>query len=116
MADQDSREIVRTLKLTKPVHYAGEELAALEFRDPDAGMMLGLERLRDENAALANGAKRKGRRWRSPTAYMVEYCTGVDESTLRTLTFADFNRAAEIVADLTGVEVDDEDEDTPEGD
>lgn len=108
--DRDSREIVRTLKLRKPIHYAGESLEVLEFVEPDAGMMIGLERVRDDNAALASGVKAKGRKWTSPTAYMVEYCTGVDTSSLATMAFADFNAATEIVADLTGVEIDDDDQ------
>lgn len=97
-----SREVVRTLKLSRPIHEAGEEIVELEFSEPDGRLLRSIERANAQNAA--------GKSFQSPTFLMLEHMTGVGEAALVSMRFGDVQRAAEIAAELSGVEVDEETE------
>ena len=87
-------EVVRTLPLTKPLHYAGEEVTALQFREPEAELLDVLERMR------------KGKKPQSDSMVVLAWMTGVGIPSLRRLKWGDTQAALEIVAELTDQDFD----------
>lgn len=96
------REIVRTLKLSKPI-YDGAEISELEFHEPTGTLMRNLEEARERNARA-----KKSSEFRSMTLVMLEHLTGVCASALETMRFSDMQLACDIAAELAGVLEDDE--------
>lgn len=103
-----AREIVRTLKLSTPI-YDGDEILELEFAPATARLMRELEE------AKARNDRGKGR-FRSPSFVLLSHVTGVSDVALEGMTFGDFQKASEIAAEVSGIEVgDDEDENDSPG-
>lgn len=92
-----ARAIVRTLKLTKPIHDAGQEILELEFHEPTGAVFDELERASEWNA----NAKRREDIIATGLA-LLEHLTGLDGSAISTLCFDDRKAANEIAADLMG--------------
>lgn len=92
-----SREVVRTLKLSKPIHEAGEEIGELAFHEPTSRIFDKLEIAQERNAKAKRDSDYR------PTGLVVlEDLTGLDSSTLGGLTFADRFAAQEIAGEIMG--------------
>jgi len=82
-------EVVRSLELKKALHYAGDEITQLQFREPEAELLDVLERTR------------KGKKPQSDTMVVLAWMTGIGIPSLRRLCWRDTQAALEIVAELT---------------
>lgn len=90
-----ARQILRTLKLSAPIHEADREIAELEFYEPTGALFDVLECTQDANA---NAKRRKDI---VPTGrVLLEHLTKIDGATLSTLSFADRKAANDIAAEI----------------
>ena len=93
----NSREVVRTLKLSKPIHEAGEEIVELAFYEPTSRIFDKLEIAQERNSKAKRDSDYR------PTGLVVlEDLTGLDSSTLGGLTFSDRFAAQEIAGEIMG--------------
>lgn len=81
-----SVEAVRTLELSKPIRFAGDEIHELPFREPTAEV---LEVIEESQAAS-----------RGQTIPLLAYFTGVGQSGLKTMSLSDTMKAIDIVGEL----------------
>ena len=93
----NAREVVRTLKLSKPLHEAGEEILELALYDPTSAIFDKLEIAQERNAKA-----KKDKDYRPTGLVVLEDLTGLDASTVRNLTFADRFKAQEIAGEIMG--------------
>ncbi len=82
-------EVARTLDLKIPIHYAGDEITQLQFREPEAELLDVLERMR------------KSKKPQSDTMVVLAWLTGIGIPSLRRLKWRDTQAALLIVAELT---------------
>lgn len=82
-------EVAKTLDLKKSLHYAGDEIPQLHFREPEAEMLDVLER------------SRKAKKPQSDTMVVLSWLTGIGIPSLRRLSWRDTQEALEIIAELT---------------
>ena len=91
---QPDFEVVKSLPLTKALHYAGDEIGTLHFREPTAGLLDTLERAR------------KAKKPQSESLVVLAWFTKVGLESLKRLSWADTQDAMSIVGDLLGTEFD----------
>ena len=100
MAD---RALVRTMKLSKPIHDAGRELLELEFLEPTGRLYSAIER-----AQVTNANAKRARDIVSTNLVILEHLTGVGPEALETATFSDLTKAIEIAGEIVGRDVEGE--------
>lgn len=94
------RAIVRTLKLSRPIHEADREIDELEFFEPTGRLFSELERVQVQN----ENAKRP-RDIKSTSLVILEHLTKIGPEALETATFGDLKRAIEIAGEIVGKDV-----------
>lgn len=92
-----ARAIVRTLKLSQPIFYAGKEIDELEFFEPTGRLYSVIERAQVQNA----NAKRD-RDFVSTNLLILEHLTQIAPEALETCTFADLTKAIELAGGIIG--------------
>lgn len=92
-----ARAIVRTLKLSKPIHDAGRELAELEFLEPTSELFAEIDRVE----AINSNAKR-AKDVISLNFAILAHLTGVGVESLVTMTFRDGKAAIKIAGEIAG--------------
>ena len=98
-------DAVETLELSKVIHYAGEEVTVLSFREPTGAVLRVIE--------LSQDRGKDGQ-----TLPLLAYFTGIGIPALATLTLRDTIAAIGIVQGLmvdAGLDIGDEDEDEASG-
>lgn len=94
------RAILRTLKLSTPVHEADREITELEFLEPTGRLYSALER-----AQIQNANARKPSEIVSTNLVILHHLTGVGPATLETASFADLTKAFSIAGEILGKDV-----------
>lgn len=96
-----ARQLVRTMKLAKPIHEADREIEELEFWEPTGSVFDELECVESANAHA------KRRKDIVPTGrVLLEHLTQLDGATLSTLSFSDRKAANDIAAEIMGAKLD----------
>lgn len=94
------RAIVRTLKLSQPIHEADREIDELEFREPTGRLFSELERVQVQNANAKRAKDIK------PTSFVIlEHLTGIGPDALETCKFSDLSKAIGIAGEIVGKDV-----------
>lgn len=94
------RALLRTMKLTRPIHEADREIAELEFFEPTGRLFSDLERVQVQNA----NAKRS-QDIRPTSLVVLSHLTKVGGEALETATFGDLKRAFDIAGEIVGKDV-----------
>lgn len=91
-------EVVRTMNLTKNIHYAGESLSELHFREAEAELL-------DIVEVTRNSKHPKGE-----SLPILSWFTGVGIPSLKRLNWRDTQGAMVIIGELTDADFDDDDD------
>lgn len=89
-------EVVRTVKLDSPIHFAGDEIHELQFREAEAELLEIIERCRSDKKP------------KSESLEVMSWFTGIGKASLRRLKWGDTKKAMAVIADLTDAEDDDD--------
>lgn len=94
------RAILQTMKLSRPIHFAGDEIDELVFHEPTGRLYSAIER-----AQVTNANAKRSKDIVSTNLVILEHLTGVSPEALETSTFADLTRALEIAGEIVGKDV-----------
>lgn len=94
-------EVARTVKLSKPIHYAGETLTELQFREAEAELLDIVERCRNDKKP------------RGESLVIMSWFTGVGVASLKRLKWSDTQLVMEAIGELMAVEFDDDEDAEP---
>lgn len=92
--DWERRAIVRTHTLEKPIHYAGDEISEIEFREPTGWLQRELSR-----AQTLNGHA-KAADLQDPAAIMFHHLTNLDFSVVDQMPLRESNRILTIMSEI----------------
>ncbi len=90
-----ARQVVRTLKLSKPIHEADREIEELEFLEPTSELFAEIDRV----TAINEKAKRS-RDVVSLNFAVLSHLTGVGIEALVTMSFRDGKQAIKIAGEI----------------
>lgn len=96
-----ARQVVRTLKLRKPIHEADREFSELEFYEPTSELFAEIDR-----ASAVNERAKRPKDAISINFVVLSHITGIGVDALLTMTFRDGQAAIKIAGEIAAGDLD----------